>query len=136
MFPWRRWLRLRSEVVQAMHPYYIIRALGGMLYLGGTLVMAFNLWKTIRGDVPVAAVAPAPIGSRAGDAPLLHHPGAGRDALSRRHLGDGLQSLEDDPRRCSRGGGGSGSDRKSCRRCTPITSSGRWAGCSISAAPW
>jgi cbb3-type cytochrome oxidase subunit 1 len=30
-----------------------------MLYLGGTLVMAFNLWKTIRSDVPVAAVAPA-----------------------------------------------------------------------------
>ena len=43
-----------------MHPYYIIRALGGLLYLGGTLIMAFNLWKTIRSGVPVAdARAPA-----------------------------------------------------------------------------
>ena len=34
------------EVVQAMHPYYIIRAVGGAMYLAGTLIMAFNLWKT------------------------------------------------------------------------------------------
>jgi cytochrome c oxidase cbb3-type subunit 1 len=48
-----------SEVVQAMHPYYIIRALGGVLYLAGTLVMAFNLWKTVRSGAPVAVSAPA-----------------------------------------------------------------------------
>jgi cytochrome c oxidase cbb3-type subunit 1 len=48
-----------SEVVLAMHPYYIIRALGGILFLGGTLIMAFNLWKTVRSGVPVAAQAPA-----------------------------------------------------------------------------
>jgi cytochrome c oxidase cbb3-type subunit 1 len=47
-----------SEVVQAQHPYYIIRALGGLLFLAGTLVMAFNLWKTIRSGAPVAAPAP------------------------------------------------------------------------------
>jgi cytochrome c oxidase cbb3-type subunit 1 len=47
-----------SEVVQAQHPYYIIRALGGMLFLAGTLVMVFNLWKTIRSGAPVAAAAP------------------------------------------------------------------------------
>ncbi|MDE3060369.1 MAG: cytochrome-c oxidase, cbb3-type subunit I [Pseudomonadota bacterium] len=35
------------ETVQAMHPYYIIRALGGTLYLGGFLVMVYNVWKTI-----------------------------------------------------------------------------------------
>ena len=46
-----------SEVVQAMHPYYIIRALGGVLYLAGTLVMAFNLWKTVRVGIPI----PAPV---------------------------------------------------------------------------
>ena len=44
------------EVVQAMHPYYIIRAIGGALYLAGTLIMAFNLWKTARSGEPVAAV--------------------------------------------------------------------------------
>jgi cytochrome c oxidase cbb3-type subunit 1 len=50
------------ESVVAAHPYYVIRAMGGALYLGGALVMAYNLWRTIRGDVrtsePVAALAP------------------------------------------------------------------------------
>jgi len=35
------------ETVQAMHPYYIIRALGGLLYLSGALVMVYNIYKTI-----------------------------------------------------------------------------------------
>ncbi|MBI3676598.1 MAG: cytochrome-c oxidase, cbb3-type subunit I [Proteobacteria bacterium] len=52
------------ETVQAMHPYYIIRAMGGFLYLSGALIMAYNLWRTIRGDVREAgaqqiATAPA-----------------------------------------------------------------------------
>jgi cytochrome c oxidase cbb3-type subunit 1 len=37
------------ESVQAMHPYYIIRFLGGLLYLVGMLIMAYNIFKTIRG---------------------------------------------------------------------------------------
>jgi cytochrome c oxidase cbb3-type subunit 1 len=48
------------EVVQAMHPYYIIRALGGALYLGGTLIMAFNLWKTVTAGAPAARPVLAP----------------------------------------------------------------------------
>jgi cytochrome c oxidase cbb3-type subunit 1 len=48
------------ESVVAAHPYYVIRAIGGLLYLTGTLVMAYNLWRTIRGDVPAAErAAPA-----------------------------------------------------------------------------
>jgi len=39
------------ETVEAMHPYYIIRALGGLLYLGGAIIMAYNLYRTARGDV-------------------------------------------------------------------------------------
>jgi cytochrome c oxidase cbb3-type subunit I len=39
------------ETTAAMHPYYIMRAFGGLLYLSGLLVMTFNVWKTIRGDV-------------------------------------------------------------------------------------
>ncbi len=35
------------ETVEAMHPFYVIRALGGILFLGGALIMAFNLWMTI-----------------------------------------------------------------------------------------
>jgi cytochrome c oxidase cbb3-type subunit 1 len=50
-----------AEVVQAMHPYYIIRALGGFLYLAGTLIMAFNLWKTVTSGVPIVATQVAPV---------------------------------------------------------------------------
>ena len=39
------------ESVEAMHPFYLIRALGGGLYLLGTIVMAYNLWRTAKGDV-------------------------------------------------------------------------------------
>ncbi len=36
------------ETVAAMKPYYIIRALGGALFLTGGLIMAWNIWMTIR----------------------------------------------------------------------------------------
>ncbi len=36
------------ETVAAMHPFYVIRALGGALFLIGALIMAFNLWMTVR----------------------------------------------------------------------------------------
>jgi cytochrome c oxidase cbb3-type subunit 1 len=48
------------ESVQAMHPFYIIRTLGGALFLIGMLIMAYNLWKTIAGAKPVTANIPAP----------------------------------------------------------------------------
>ncbi|MCG2841451.1 cytochrome-c oxidase, cbb3-type subunit I [Sandaracinobacter sp. RS1-74] len=38
-----------AEVVAAMHPYYIIRWLGGVLYLVGALLMAWNVWMTAKG---------------------------------------------------------------------------------------
>ena len=31
------------ETVAAMHPYYVIRALGGLLFLTGALLMAYNV---------------------------------------------------------------------------------------------
>ena len=40
------------ETVAALHPFYVIRALGGLLYLSGGLLMAYNVWKTIRSAVP------------------------------------------------------------------------------------
>ena len=39
------------ESVIAMKPFYIMRVLGGLLYLVGALVMVYNFWRTIRGDV-------------------------------------------------------------------------------------
>lgn len=41
------------ETVMAMKPFYIIRVLGGLLYLLGALIMVYNVWRTIRGDVNV-----------------------------------------------------------------------------------
>ena len=38
-----------AESVAAMHPYYVLRALGGALYLAGALLMAFNITMTILG---------------------------------------------------------------------------------------
>lgn len=40
-----------AETVEQMHPYYVIRALGGIVFLGGSLVMAYNVYKTIKGDL-------------------------------------------------------------------------------------
>ncbi|MCB1839503.1 MAG: cytochrome-c oxidase, cbb3-type subunit I, partial [Alphaproteobacteria bacterium] len=39
------------ESVMAMHPFYLIRALGGALYIVGALIMAYNFYRTIKGDV-------------------------------------------------------------------------------------
>jgi cytochrome c oxidase cbb3-type subunit 1 len=49
------------ETVEAMHPYYIIRAVGGTLFLLGALIMAYNLWRT--------AVSESPAHERANDVP-------------------------------------------------------------------
>ena len=37
--------------VEAMHPYYVIRGMGGLLFLAGSLIMVYNLVKTMKGDV-------------------------------------------------------------------------------------
>ncbi len=39
------------DTVTAIHPEYVMRVFGGLLYLTGALVMAYNIYKTIRGDV-------------------------------------------------------------------------------------
>ena len=44
------------ETVEAMHPYYVIRALGGILFLLGALLMVFNIWKTIRSGEPAGEI--------------------------------------------------------------------------------
>ncbi|WP_336066508.1 cytochrome-c oxidase, cbb3-type subunit I [Nitratireductor rhodophyticola] len=55
-----------AETVAAMHPYYVVRALGGVLFLLGGLVMAYNLAMTILGhereEAPIggAVAQPAP----------------------------------------------------------------------------
>jgi cytochrome c oxidase cbb3-type subunit 1 len=50
-----------AESVKATYPFYAIRLLGGILFLSGMFIMAYNVWKTVRGgkpvDAPVLAVA-------------------------------------------------------------------------------
>lgn len=39
------------ETVEAMHPYYIIRATGGLLFVIGALLMIYNLYMTAKGKL-------------------------------------------------------------------------------------
>jgi cytochrome c oxidase cbb3-type subunit 1 len=39
------------ETVEAMHPFYVIRAIGGLLFVIGSLIMVYNLIRTCRGDI-------------------------------------------------------------------------------------
>jgi len=49
------------ETTDAMHPMYVIRAFGGLLFVAGALIMAYNIYKTIAspqsGEVPEKTVA-------------------------------------------------------------------------------
>jgi cytochrome c oxidase cbb3-type subunit 1 len=47
------------EGVKATFPYYVIRFCGGLLYLTGMLLMAWNTWMTVRDAKPVAARIPS-----------------------------------------------------------------------------
>ena len=51
------------QSVQASHPFYIVRFLGGLLFLSGMIIMLFNVIKTISGakaaEMPVVAPAAA-----------------------------------------------------------------------------
>ncbi|MCP4407516.1 MAG: cytochrome-c oxidase, cbb3-type subunit I [Gammaproteobacteria bacterium] len=48
------------ESVEAMHPFYIVRLTGGALFLFGTLVMAYNMWKTAVGAPSIETAIPEP----------------------------------------------------------------------------
>jgi cytochrome c oxidase cbb3-type subunit 1 len=47
------------ESTKASMPFYVIRLCGGLLYLAGMVVMAYNVWKTVAGNRPVDAPIPA-----------------------------------------------------------------------------
>jgi cytochrome c oxidase cbb3-type subunit 1 len=60
------------EVMSAMAPYYLLRLVGGMLFLAGTVLMALNLWRTFAGARTVVVSAP-----RAASAPADALPATG-----------------------------------------------------------
>ena len=43
------------ESVEASYPGYVIRAIGGAIFLTGMLIMAYNVWKTMNADQPAEA---------------------------------------------------------------------------------
>ena len=51
------------ESVEAMHPFYIIRLLGGLLFLIGTLVMCYNIYRTVSDAEPIDAPVLKPAGA-------------------------------------------------------------------------
>ncbi len=51
------------ETVAAMHPFYVIRAFGGVLFLIGALIMAYNLWRTMRREIREEELLPSQAGA-------------------------------------------------------------------------
>jgi cytochrome c oxidase cbb3-type subunit 1 len=50
-----------ADTVAAKYPMYVVRALGGAMYVAGALIMAYNLWMTAtRGVARADARATAP----------------------------------------------------------------------------
>ncbi len=43
------------DTVAALHPMYLLRALGGVLYLSGAVIMVVNVWMTIAGKLRTEA---------------------------------------------------------------------------------
>ena len=48
------------ESVKATYPFYAIRLLGGVLFLSGMLIMAWNVWRTATESKPTEALIPQP----------------------------------------------------------------------------
>jgi len=48
------------ESVKATYPFYAIRLIGGVLYLSGMLIMAWNVFQTVKASKPAEALIPVP----------------------------------------------------------------------------
>ena len=48
------------ESVQAMHPFYVVRFMGGAIFLFGMLIMAYNVYKTVSAGKAIQAPIPEP----------------------------------------------------------------------------
>ena len=59
------------ESVAALHPMYLLRAFGGLLYLAGAVLMVINVWATIRGKLRDEAPMQTPAYDPAADQPLV-----------------------------------------------------------------
>ena len=52
-----------KDIMASMNPYYVLRLIAGLIFLTGTILMAYNLYRTARGretrTVGIPAVNPA-----------------------------------------------------------------------------
>jgi len=48
------------ESIKATYPYYVVRFLGGLMFLGGMFLMAWNVMKTIRNVEPAVVTIKTP----------------------------------------------------------------------------
>jgi cytochrome c oxidase cbb3-type subunit 1 len=63
-----------AEAVAAVHPMYLLRAFGGLLYLSGAAVLTANVWLTILGRQRDEAPLYSPVYDEAADRPLTAIP--------------------------------------------------------------
>ena len=57
------------EIMSGMRPYYALRLCAGLLFLAGTMTMAWNLLQTIKGQTLVSVkIPPVPLPWRLGEA--------------------------------------------------------------------
>ena len=64
------------DTVAALHPMYILRMVGGLMYLAGAAIMAFNIWMTIAGKLREEAPLGDTAHDQAADRPILPQPQA------------------------------------------------------------
>ncbi len=60
-----------ADTVAALHPMYILRMTGGLMYLSGALVMTFNVWMTLAGKLRDEAPMTSPHYDPAKDKPIV-----------------------------------------------------------------
>ena len=60
-----------ADAVAAIHPMYVLRCVGGLLYLAGAVIMTTNIWRTILGHLREEAPLYSPQYNPAVDHPLV-----------------------------------------------------------------
>jgi cytochrome c oxidase cbb3-type subunit 1 len=48
-----------KDIMASMPPYYLLRLFAGLIFLSGTVLMAYNLFKTISGAKTIQVRPPA-----------------------------------------------------------------------------
>lgn len=65
-----------ADTVAALHPMYLLRAAGGLLYLAGFAIMVFNVWMTLAGKLRAEAPMTQTPHNDAADRPIASTPTA------------------------------------------------------------